>query len=189
MDMREVFQALSANNLTPNQYFLLWCIANKQPATGVNPNLEKKQLISEDMITADFKITPKGMQMIALIDANRGPSNVVVKSFDADEYLNLFPKGKLPSGKPARINKKTIVDSFTWFFKNYDYDWTTVIKATGMYVDEYEVKNYLYMRNSQYFIRKQNSDKTWESELANYCEMILSGDTSSDSHHFSENVV
>ena len=28
------------------------------------------------------------------------------------------------------------------------------------------------MRTSQYFIRKQNVDKTWESELANYCELI-----------------
>ena len=41
--------------------------------------------------------------------ASGGIRNVVVKSFDADEYLNLFPKGKLPSGKPARINKKTFI--------------------------------------------------------------------------------
>jgi hypothetical protein len=28
------------------------------------------------------------------------------------------------------------------------------------------------MRTSQYFIRKQDNDKTFDSDLANYCEMI-----------------
>jgi hypothetical protein len=45
------------------------------------------------------------------------------------------------------------------------------------------------MRNSQYFIRKQNSDKSWDSELANCCDIILSGDDQDDSPHFSERVV
>jgi hypothetical protein len=31
------------------------------------------------------------------------------------------------------------------------------------------------MRTSQYFVRKQNSDKTWDSDLATYCELINSG--------------
>jgi hypothetical protein len=32
------------------------------------------------------------------------------------------------------------------------------------------------MRTSQYFIRKQNTDKTWDSDLATYCELIISGE-------------
>lgn len=33
------------------------------------------------------------------------------------------------------------------------------------------------MRTSQYFIRKQNnSDKTFESDLANFCEEYLNGE-------------
>jgi hypothetical protein len=62
------------------------------------------------------------------------------------------------------------------------------MKATALYVDEFETKNYLYMKNSQYFIRKQMSDKSWDSELANYCDLIING-TDDTSSHFSENVV
>ena len=41
---------------------------------------------------------------------------------------------------------------------------------------------------SQYFIRKNNVDKTWDSELANYCDMIING-LDNISPHFSETVV
>ena len=58
-----------------------------------------------------------------------------------------------------------------------------------MYVDEYESKNYMFMRNSQYFIRKANQDKTWESELAGYCEIILNGGHNEDNNHIQEKVV
>ena len=29
------------------------------------------------------------------------------------------------------------------------------------------------MRTSQYFVRKQAVDKTWDSDLANYCELVI----------------
>jgi hypothetical protein len=45
------------------------------------------------------------------------------------------------------------------------------------------------MQTSQYFIRKQSSDKTWNSTLADYCEIIESGEDIIDNSHFSENVV
>jgi hypothetical protein len=44
------------------------------------------------------------------------------------------------------------------------------------------------MKNSQYFIRKQNTDKSWDSELADYCEIILQGEQE-EPNHFSDNVV
>ena len=51
------------------------------------------------------------------------------------------------------------------------------MSATKMYVEQYQLKNYEYMRTSQYFIRKQNnSDKTFESDLANFCEEYLNGE-------------
>ena len=75
------------------------------------------------------------------------------------------------------------------FLKTFDYNWETVIKATAMYVDEYETSNYLYMQTSQYFIRKQAADKSWNSTLSDYCEIVLSGNDTSQGNHFSENVV
>jgi hypothetical protein len=108
-----------------------------------------------------------------------------------EEYLEIFPKFKLPSGKYARSYKKNLENNFRWFFETHSYDWDTVISATKMYVDEYERQGYKYMRTSQYFIRKLNpAEKTFESELANYCEVYLNGsdDYGYDSH-FKEKVV
>jgi hypothetical protein len=106
------------------------------------------------------------------------------------KYLELFPKGRLPSGKAARSDKKNIESNFKWFFQNYEYDWNTVLQATARYVDEFEKKNFLYMRNSQYFISKMSPDRTRESELANYCSAIKSGDTDdTPSDHFKDHVV
>ena len=44
------------------------------------------------------------------------------------------------------------------------------------------------MRTSQYFIRKQDPDKSYSSDLANYCEIILNGDEE-DKPHYSVKVV
>jgi hypothetical protein len=108
-----------------------------------------------------------------------------------DEYLEIFPKFKLPSGKYARSDKKNLENNFRWFFEVNSYDWDTVINATKMYVDEFERQGYKYMRTSQYFIRKLNpAEKTFESELANYCEVYMNGDTDyNDDGYFKEKVV
>jgi hypothetical protein len=45
------------------------------------------------------------------------------------------------------------------------------------------------MKTSQYFISKTNSDKSKESELANYCEMLKDGTLGKESNYFSERVV
>jgi CMP-N-acetylneuraminic acid synthetase len=87
-------------------------------------------------------------------------------------YVEIFPNRKLSSGKYARVNPKNLENSFRWFFENYEYDWDMIFKATKKYIYDYSLKNYEYMRTSQYFIRKQNIDKTYDSELADYCNMI-----------------
>jgi hypothetical protein len=160
----------------------------KRKPKHVNNTLELRQLQNSQWIDTEYKLLDKGIALLDAVAKNIPYGKVDVKTFDVDQYLILFPKGKLPSGKPARINKKVISEAFIWFFKNYDYEWDIVMKATALYVDEFETKNYLYMKNSQYFIRKQMSDKSWDSELANYCDLIING-TDDTSSHFSENVV
>jgi len=63
-----------------------------------------------------------------------------------------------------------------------------VLKATEKYVDEYSMNRYNYMRNSQYFVRKQNTDKTWDSTLATYCDMIEADDYE-EPNYFKEHIV
>ena len=58
-----------------------------------------------------------------------------------------------------------------------------------MYIDEYETSNFMYMQTSQYFIRKQATDKSWNSTLSDYCEIVLSGGDTLQGDHFSEKVI
>jgi len=103
-------------------------------------------------------------------------------------YREMFPKKKLPSGKPARVNEKTLIDCFRWFFENYDYTWDEIYQATRKYLNEYEDNNYMYMKTSQYFIVKTLPNKNKSSDLADYCDMIREG-TDDDINHFKEKVV
>lgn len=106
---------------------------------------------------------------------------------DIKKYNELFPSRKLPSGKLARVNINNLIPAFRWFVDNFEYDWSTIMKATEKYVSEYALKGYKYMQTSQYFIRKQQSDRTWSSELANYCQLLTDGED--EDFHFKENVV
>ena len=59
-----------------------------------------------------------------------------------------------------------------------------------MYINQYEEKDYMYMKTSQYFICKQDKNKVKHSELADYCDMIRDGVTEMDTNgHFKEKVV
>jgi hypothetical protein len=103
-------------------------------------------------------------------------------------YVEIFPNRKLPSGKYARTTIKNLESSFKWFFENYYYSWDTILLAAEKYVDEFSINSYNFMRTSQYFIRKQNIDKSFDSELANYCDIVLSKEESDD-NYFKERVV
>lgn len=91
-------------------------------------------------------------------------------------YNLIFPeKTRIPtSGKIARSSPRELRDAFNWFLLNHpQYSWEIILKATELYIDEYRQKEWQYMRTSQYFVRKQNIDKTWTSELGNYCQLAL----------------
>jgi hypothetical protein len=102
-------------------------------------------------------------------------------------YNNIFPKLKLKSGKYARVNTKTLETTFRWFFNEYDYPWEIILKATQKYVTDYSLNNYEYMRTAQYFVRKQNIDKSFDSDLASYCDIVMNDEE--DQNYFRENVV
>lgn len=182
---------LKETNLSPNQLYLIWCIGTKTKPLNINIYSELRILKNEGHVTENGALTPSGISILEKIPKSKGPASPKVQLTDEliISYLEIFPKGKLPSGKQARADKKNIRSNFEWFFKTYSYDWETVIKATKLYVDEYETKNFLYMRTSQYFISKSNPDRTRDSELANYCAQIISGDYQADTNHFSEKVV
>ncbi len=179
--MNEFFKKLSEGNITPNSFYILMCIyADIKPNNSVSYDLELHKLLSSNWIKEDLSLTQKSLIFIEELSSyfkksKKKTSKVLMgDTFDVSikKYNELFPAKKLGSGKYARTNVKNLEASFRWFFSNYEYDWKTILQATQKYVEEYKMKNYEYMRTSQYFIRKQSSDKSFESDLATYCDML-----------------
>jgi hypothetical protein len=182
--MTEIFLKCIKEGLTPNSFYVLCCIKEKiKVADFINKAIECKRLQSDAWLDENLQLTSKSIIFITEIDGyfrkvkKKTTTNLLGQNFieNISKYNEIFPNKKLASGKYARVNVKTLENCFRWFFETFDYDWDTIFKATKKYVDEFSVRRYDYMRTSQYFIRKQNTDKTWDSDLATYCELIASG--------------
>jgi hypothetical protein len=195
--MEEIFNRLLQAQITPNGLYVLYCIKNKiKCSDSINFNIEVLRLKSGNYLTESLELSGNSLKFIQEIDGFfKKSKKKTSKNLMGDDFLDniklyneLFPKGKLPSGVPARVNVKGLENAFRWFFENFSYSWETVLKATDKYVDEYSMNRYNYMRNSQYFIRKQNTDKTWDSTLATYCDMIEADDYE-ETNYFKENIV
>lgn len=197
--MKDFFDYLAEKGITPNGFYVLWGIANKSRPLLINVHTELRLLANLDFIEDAKKgiLTEKGLQIMSDAETLFGNMKLEVKQpiastddqSNIEKYIELFPKGKLPSGKAARVPKADIKTAFDWFFKTYEYSWDTVLKATAYYVDSYETNGFLYMKNSQYFIRKQITGKTFDSDLAAYCEIILNGGHEDDGSFIKEKVV
>lgn len=183
--MQEVFNKLMKAGLTPNAFYVLYCIYNKiVPDKSVNASLEVTKLKSGNYLTENLELSGNTLKFIQEIEGYfKKSKKKTSKTLMGDEFLEniktyneCFPATKLPSGVYARVNVKSLENAFRWFFEEFDYSWDIVIQATEKYVEEYSINRYNYMRNSQYFIRKQNTDKTWDSTLATYCDMISQDD-------------
>lgn len=90
------------------------------------------------------------------------------------EYNELFPNIKLPTGKYGRSSIEVVTKCFEWFFTTYStFDWEVVLRATKLYISEYERQDYNFMRTSHYFILKYYNNSKPFSDLAEYCDRII----------------
>jgi hypothetical protein len=185
MVMQEVFSKILQQKLTPNGVYVLFCIKEKiKCSDSINFNLEVLKLKSGNYLINDLEISGNTLKFMEEIEGYfKKSKKKTSKTLMGDEFLEniktyneCFPATKLPSGVYARVNVKSLENAFRWFFQEFNYSWETVIQATEKYVEEYSINRYNYMRNSQYFVRKQNTDKTWDSNLATYCDMISQDD-------------
>lgn len=179
--MTEIFNRLIQENLSPNTFYVLHCIKEKiTPTNFVNKAIESKRLQSDAWLDESLQLTSKSLIFTEEINGyfkrtkKKTAKDLMGQDFleNIKAYVTIFPNRKLSSGKYARVNPKNLEAGFRWFFENYDYSWDIILKATQKYVSEYEVRDYEFMRTAQYFIRKQNIDKSFESDLATYCELI-----------------
>ena len=195
--MTEIFTKLIQQGLTPNTFYVIYCIKEKiVPHKFVNKELECKRLQSDAWLTNDLQLTDKSIIFITEIEGyfkkskKKTSKDLMGHNFmqNIEAYVNIFPNKKLSSGKYARVPSKNLEAGFRWFFDTFNYSWETIFEATQKYINEYESKNYEYMRNSQYFLRKQSIDKSWDSDLATYCE-FLNNNPDDDVIVFSELIV
>jgi hypothetical protein len=180
----EMFNEMSRHKLSPNQYYLLCCIRDSISPLRINMHLELRSLVAEGWLVQEnkhiheYKLTPKSYTLIDQLESlfkinKRKTSNQILgDKFKENiaQYTQMFPNQKLPSGKAARSAPGNLEKNFRWFFDNFNYEWELILQATGVYINEHQKNNYLYMRTSQYFIRKDNL-----SDLADLCENILNG--------------
>lgn len=198
---KELFDIIERKGLTPSQYYALLCVHTGKQSKTVDTKKILRTLPSHWVIVTigeDYILTTRAKKLIREVEkiftdkSTNAAASVIGEDYEARllEYLHTFPAIKLGSGKYARTTVNNLKAAFKWFFKNYDYDWDTVIAATELYVETFARNNYKFMRTSQYFIRKQEPDKSYISELAEYCETILNGDYEDiGSVKFSSNVV
>ena len=198
--LSEMFGLIVRQGLNPNQFYLLYGMQEGVSPLCINIQQELRALTMGLWITEDQKLTPKAVTLVQQVEGffkiQKKKTGVQLMGDDFNvnigKYQLLFPKKKLPSGKAARSAQSNVETNFRWFFENNKFTWETILRATAMYVDEYERKTpaFMYMRTSAYFIRKTELDKSIVSDLANYCEIVESGeDLSSEDTHFHDKVV
>lgn len=143
--------------------------------------MELRILKTDSWVTDKNELTDKAKHLLEEMDAFYGTKvkkhRRLSLGADALQYINryreMFPKGELPSGVPARVNYKELEKKFTWFFNTYTFDWETVLKATHNYIELYEGRGYQYMQNSSYFISRQDHQKNITSTLATFCDQVI----------------
>lgn len=202
--MMEMFNIIITEGISPNEFYLMYSIKHRISTLHINIHQELRSLISKQLVKDltdangnKYELQPRAYSIIDQVELffnvekKKTAKQLMGDDYqqNIDKYIQIFPAIKLPSGKYARSDKKNLEAAFRWFTSTYEYSWDTILKAAAVYVDEYEANNYMYMQTSQYFIRKQQTDKTWSSELANVCARIESGDTEPDTNFFSERVV
>ena len=196
----EMFDIITKEGLTPNQYYVLCSMKDSVSPARVNLSNELRALSEKGWVDVmenrtcklNTKSYPLIQKMEKFFKLQKKKTSMQLMGVEhmkhIEEYREIFPAKKLPSGKFARVSVSNLENAFRWFFENHEYSWDIILQATAKYIDEYERKNYLYMQTSQYFVRKQQADKTWGSELTNWCSALENGDSEEEGPRFQDKV-
>lgn len=195
--MKEFYDFLFKNELTPNAHYILYSMVYNIPITGV-PYTSEQYKLSLNGYLDEHKDPAKGVYYtindkarhvvhesevyICNIKTVKKVNKVDYKDWEENikKYNEMFPKGKKAGSSISfRTNPKELYDKFKWFFQEYpEYDWEMVLNATEKYVKMFEDScDYTFMQTSKYFIKKDDKNKVSTSTLSTHCYNIAEGNT------------
>lgn len=193
--MKEFYDFLNKNELTPNAHYVLYCMVYNLPITGVPYTSEQYKLSLNGYLEEHksevqgifYTITAKAVHVvhesevyICNIKTIKKVNKTKFEDWEENiiKYNELFPKGKKSGSSVSfRTNPKELYEKFKWFFQEYpEYDWNTVLTATEKYVKHFEEScDYTYMQTSKYFIKKDDKHKVSTSTLSTHCYNLVEG--------------
>ena len=194
--MEEIWNILHRKGLTPNQFYLMWSITQNISTPLINTSLELRNLKNKGYLTEGNKLSLEASEILSELNGffkkRKKKSDIVVMGKDAADnaviYNMIFPNIKLNTGRNARSAIGNVKPGLRWFFDNNDYTWEEIFEATKAYVTDRELNNNKFFICSQYFVRKQQTDKTWISVLADWCQSVRDGLDGPTQNPFSEKV-
>lgn len=172
----EIIQKLS---LTPSAFVYFTLIMNNQRALAAElceDFLRNTVLINRSkdlgiLDEADGRYNVNGARFHELVSGD--DSSVSLDEF-IDIYRNIFPKGVKTFDYPVRGDKKAVKKKMAKFLTNYpEYTKDIILKATRKYIRAKALNGYSGTQLAHYFIEREGV-----SNLASYCEDILSGSSS-----------
>lgn len=203
--MRELYEYLAVNKVSPNGLFVLHSIHNNYTFQNyINSKTECYRLEMSGYLElkteGGYKLTMEGLSILREAEKRAGmiakqkekKSKIPFEEWKdkIEEYNNVFPKGRKEGTTISfRTPPKELYTRFIWFFaENPEYDWDLVMKATENYVKAFEEEgDYTYMQTSKYFIKKEDRNRLITSTLGSICYNIIEGndeDISTSGHYY-----
>ena len=180
--MKDIFNFILMNELTPNSFYVLYCIKERIQCPLKDTAGEIYILQADGWLSLKMKLTQKAIDLLS--DANllftEKKKEVAIGALGPDaeqkieEFRMLFPPGTpAKHGKPVRTPALELEPRFVWFFKSYPhFTWDMVMAATRFYLQDQALQDNTYLSRAKYFVQKQEKDQpgVFNSELAAYCE-------------------
>lgn len=173
MEVEKIYTIAKNLGLSPNEYtYLVFLHKGIKEDVTFNEQLSKRLLIKAGYLSKSGQLTEKANNLFNIeIDNNQEDA--------IDKFRNLFPKGILPNGRPAKSGRSEVASKFAWFTSAHGYPWSVILKATEDYVKYYQKQGYKFMQTASNFISK-TQDKIRSSALAEWCEKVNSGEEIND---------
>ena len=177
--MKDLFQLLKQKKLSPNGYYLLYCLDSNiefgEFDLPVPKAAELFKLKQTGLIDESGNISMEGK--LVVIEATKLYLRQVKSIKDeldddyksnVEKYRDLFPAGVV-EGKRLKSTSSELTARFIWFFKSFpQFSWNTVLGATADYIES-KAQEMKFCRNASYFIKKSENGGTI-SDLASWCE-------------------